>query len=1324
VSSRSRKPRRREAEAASAVAPPQTPEQRRAFGRARADLGKALSRDQRRLRQLLSNWEREPENPSRQAAFEQLLAQSTATRAARAHNLPTPKFDEELPIAREARSILEALEKHQVIVIAGETGSGKTTQLPKLCLAAGRGVAGMIGCTQPRRIAARSVARRVAEELGTPLGSAVGFQVRFTEQVGEQTYIKFMTDGILLAEIQSDRMLSAYDTLIIDEAHERSLNIDFLLGYLKDLLRRRPDLKLIVTSATIDTERFSKHFEGAPVINVEGRSYPVELRYRPLELLGRDEGGGTVSEGIAAAIDEINREDPRGDVLVFLPGEREIREAHLLLSRRNYRETIVLPLYARLSARDQDRVFNPGPQRRIVLATNVAETSLTVPRIRYVIDPGQARVKRYSPRSKLDRLQIEAISQASANQRAGRCGRTSPGVCYRLYADSDFESRPEFTDPEILRSSLAGVILRMLALGLGRIDEFPFIDAPDERSIRDGWQQLIELGAVAPNRQITPMGRQMARLPIDPKLARMLIAAGEHGCVRELITLTAFLSIQDPRERPAEAREAADNAHALFADPRSEFAGLLKLWGAYQEQHEALTASKLRDWCGKHFLNFLRMREWRELHRQLLLAAAELGLEPERMAATPEADSEPGAASAAYARLHKAILTGIPSQIGRRSEKGLFEAPRQRKFALFPGSNLARKPPNWVVSALLMETQKVYAMVNAAIEPEWVIEVAEHLLTRKHFDPHWSRSQGRVIASEQISLHGLVLAPKKPISYAGIDARHAREIFINEGLVPGEVNLRIPLLERNQRVLASALEEEAKLRRVGIVIDVDAQAAWYAKRLPEDISSAQGLEAWYKRLTPEQRAALEWSLPDLIPEDASDAARFPASFRLGDLALRLSYRFEPGAPDDGVTLHLPLHLLNALDAARLSWLVPGLVEDKVAELLRSLPKALRRNFVPVPDFARAFIEAGDQHGHARERPLTEVLGEWLKRTTGIEVPVDAWDESSVPAHLRFNLRLSEGKRILEESRDLSDLKARFGERAQAAFAAEAGKRLDGHAVLAFPDEGVPVEIRGAAGVPAFPALSAEGEDVLIRVFADREQAQLAHPDGVHALLRRALSDKLKQARKQLPLSPKTGLMYAAVESSERLREDLVDAALNALAGETSAGVRSRADFDALVNEVGRGLFAEAMRRLELTERIVAAYAELVPALEQPLMGLGTASFDDLRAQLKGLVHPGFLRDTPYQRLTELPRYLKGMRLRAERLKLDPGRDQARMLEVLPFAEALQRAREQGRAGQPDWQALRWALEELRVSLFAQELGTRETVSPKRLAKLLEAARAA
>lgn len=809
----------------------------------------AMSHDRGRLLGLWSRWQGKPGNPQVRDAFEQALAASQAQRQARAEQQPAITLDNQLPIAREAERIIALIRDHQVVVIAGETGSGKTTQLPKLCLAAGRGAAGMIGCTQPRRIAARAVAARVAEELKTPLGTIVGFQVRFTDRVSEQSRIKFMTDGILLAEIASDRWLSAYDTIIVDEAHERSLNIDFLLGYLKQLLHKRSDLKLIVTSATIDTERFAQHFDNAPVINVEGRTFPVEVRYRPLEgdtgdsddgehSSGRD-GERSVNDAIVAAIDEITRIDPRGDVLMFLPGEREIRDAHQALERRKYRETEVVPLYARLSAADQDRVFNPGPRRRLVLATNVAETSLTVPRIRYVVDPGLARVKRYSPRQKLDRLHIEPISQASANQRMGRCGRIAEGICYRLYAEADFAARPAFTDPEIRRSSLSGVILRMLQLGLGRIEDFPFLEAPDERAVADGWQQLLELGAIDAQRRLTATGCQMARLPVDVKLARMLVAAQQHGCLREMIIIAAFLGIQDPRERPAEAREAADNAHALFADVRSEFVGILRLWDAYRQVHEDLTQSKLRDWCNRHFLGFLRMREWRELHRQLRLLCEELGWSEEpanvmlapllagasaparedghnanrptrgqlhraaRLAREGKPDpntapvqhppaatnkqAEPAEASAlssereraaAYQSLHRALLAGLPTQIGHRTEKGDYLAARQRRFVPFPGSALARKPPPWIVAATLLDTQKVWGMTNAAIEPDWAIAELPHLLARKHFDAHWSRAQGQVVASEQISLFGLVLAPKKPVHFGKIDPAAAHDLFV------------------------------------------------------------------------------------------------------------------------------------------------------------------------------------------------------------------------------------------------------------------------------------------------------------------------------------------------------------------------------------------------------------------------------------------------------------------------------------------------------------------------------------------------------------------
>ncbi len=1300
---------------------------------ARRAIDGALTRDRGRLQGLWSRWQGKPGDVAARAAFEQALALSSAKVAARASSAPAVTLDEALPIAREAEKIVDLIRRHPVVVIAGETGSGKTTQLPKLCLAAGRGATGMIGCTQPRRIAARAVARRVAEELKTPVGGAVGFQVRFNDQVGDDTRIKFMTDGILLAEIASDRWLSAYDTIIVDEAHERSLNIDFLLGFLKQLLRKRRDLKVIVTSATIDTERFSRHFDDAPVIDVEGRTYPVEVRYRPLEGEGDDAGERTVNDAIVAAIDEITRQDPRGDVLMFLPGEREIRDAHQALERRKYRETEVTPLYARLSARDQDKVFNPGPKRRLVLATNVAETSLTVPRIKYVVDPGYARVKRYSPRQKLDRLHIEPVSQASANQRKGRCGRISDGICYRLYAEADFQSRPEFTDPEIRRSSLSGVILRMLSLGLGRIEDFPFLEPPDERAIADGWQQLGELGAVSASdkggdRKLTAIGKQMSRLPVDVKLARMLVAAHDNGSLCEMTVIASFLGIQDPRERPPEAREAADNAHAKFADPKSEFIGILKLWQAYRDAHEELPQSKLRDWCERHFLGFLRMREWRELHRQLLLLCEELGWEERGTSAEERGTREDRGADAdtrssflsprSYVALHRALLAGLPTQIGHKTEKGDLLAPRQRRYHLFPGSTLAKKPPAWVLSATLLDTARVWGMTNAAIEPDWVIAELPHLLARKHFDPHWSRAQGHVLASEQISLFGLVLAPKKPVHYGRIAPQESHEIFVRQGLVTGEINTRAGFVADNLKTLEQAREEEAKLRRAGIVADEDWQARWYLDRIPSELHSAAGLDAWHKKLAPEARRALHWTLLDLLPGEGSEEDRFPKYFPLGDARLPLHYKFEPGAADDGVTLEIPVHLLNALDPARLSWLAPGFVADKAAGLIRSLPKAMRRNYVPAPDFGRAFAEAFPKAG------ADDVRGElarFLSRTTGANVTALDFDEAAIESHLRMNLRLrdSAGK-VLAESRDLDELRVRFGEQAGHAFAARAGRELAAEGLHEFPDAPIPLQVPGEAGVPAYPALVDEGEAVSLRVFADRNEADANHPQGVRRLLEIALADKAKNARKQLPVSPKTGLLYAAIESQERLRGDLVEAALNALLADGLGGIRDREAFERRHESAARQLFGEAMERLKLAESILTAVAELKPKLESTLMGWAGGNLDDLRRQLAALVHAGFLRDTPADALAQFPRYLKAMRLRAERALRDPVRDQARLLELQPFIDALER--ESGKRQSPQWQALRWDLEELRVSMFAQELGARGGISPKKLALRLAALR--
>ena len=1365
-----------------------------ALRQARRAIDGALSRDRGRLHGLWSRWSGKPEDSRAREAFAQALAASVAQREARMAALPKAEVDPTLPIAAEADRIVELIRNHPVVVIAGETGSGKTTQIPNLESGDSAMPLPDIGCTQPPRIAARAVARRVAEELQTQLGGAVGYQVRFTENVGEQTAVKFMTDGILLAEIQSDRWLSQYDTLLIDEAHERSLNIDFLLGYLKQLLAKRHDLKVIVTSATIDTERFSAHFGDAPVVSVEGRGYPVSVRYRPLEAsleqgveartrrgeaagerranprAAEDDRGGerTVNDGIVGACDEITREDPRGDVLIFLPGEREIRDAHQALERRKYRETEVLPLYARLSVRDQDRVFNPGPKRRIVLATNVAETSLTVPRIRYVVDPGLARVKRYSPRGKLDRLHIEPISQASADQRKGRCGRISEGTCYRLYSEADFDSRPRYTDPEIRRAALAGVILRMLSLGLGRIEDFPFLEPPDPRAIADGWQQLAELGAVDIStddgrRKLTTTGSLMARMPVDVKLARMLVAAHQHGVVREMLVIASFLGIQDPRERPADQRAAADNAHAEFADPKSEFVGILKLWEAYQAAHEELTQSKLRGWCEKHFVGFLRMREWRELHRQLKLMTEELGWDSavvvpvkkggrdslpvqgrkKQIPLDPSSSTGVGQRAlpdaAEYAQLHRALIAGLPTQIGFRGDRGLYDGPRGRKYQLFPGSPLSKKPPPWVLSATLLDTERVWSLTNAAIAPGWGITQVPHLLAGRQHDPRWSRSQGRVVGSEQISLFGLVLAPKRPVHYGALFPEEGRAIFARDALVTGEINTRCAFLPRNLATLAKARDEEAKQRRSGLVVDEEWMAQWYLDRLPAQVHNAQALDAWYGKLPDAEKASLEWSLSDLMIGDESDAVRFPPYLTLGNARLAVKYRFEPGAPDDGMTLAVPLHLLNALDPTRLSWLAPGFVADKAAALIKSLPKILRRNFVPAPDFARAFHEA---HPQSSADSLVGELARFLQKLTGVAVSATDFDEASLEPHLRMNLQLLEspsgkgGGHVLAESRDLDELRKRFGERAAAAFAARAAEGLAQQGLHAFPDTPIPVSVPGAGGVPAYPALHDDGDSVSLRVHAEQDVARREHPRGVRRLLAMALADKLKQARKQLPVTPKTGLLYAAIESAaprrrddglplkegDRLRADLLDGAFASLTNEGLEEIRDPAAFATRRDALAKQLFPEATERLRQAETIHAAVAEARSKLESPLMGWASGNLDDMRAHLASLTPPGFLRQVPGEVLREYPRYLKALALRGERALRDPVRDQARMLELKPFADALAQAVTEGDADTPQWQALRWDLEELRVSLFAQELGARGGVSPKKLAQRLESLR--
>ena len=1327
----------------------------------RAQLERVSSRD---FGRLLGRWRglsRKPET-ARIDALAADIATSAARRRQRAESKPPIRLDESLPITARADEIVELIRKHQVVVIAGETGSGKTTQLPKLCLAAGRGEAGLIGCTQPRRLAARSVARRVAEELDTQLGDKVGFQVRFTDQVSAQSLIKFMTDGILLAETQGDPWLSAYDTLIIDEAHERSLNIDFLLGYLKRLAVKRPDLKIIVTSATIDTARFAEHFDGAPVVSVEGRAYPVEVRWRSLDALAATRGAhaSDVQQGsaehIAIVLDEITRDDPRGDVLIFLPGEREIRDTHLLLSRRNYRETEILALYARLSVAEQDRVFKPGPKRHIVLATNVAETSLTVPRIRYVVDSGTARVKRYSQRSQLERLHVEPVSQAAADQRKGRCGRIGPGICYRLYDEADYASRAAYTDPELLRSSLANVILRMLSLQLGDVDAFPFLESPDPRYVTDGYRRLAEIGAIDDKRALTTIGRTLAKLPIDVQLARMLIEANTLASVRELLTIVAFLSIQDPRERPADARQQADAAHALFADPKSDFVGVLNLWRDYDASHEALTQSKLRDWCSRHFLSFMRMREWRELHRQLLLAVQDLGWSLNATPSPPRGEGQgegPTSRNAAkaqarksnkngnseqtkqhavvptattkdndsdadrlYESIHRSLLAGLPTQVGNKDEKGVYRSTRERRFQVFPGSALAKVPPNWIFSAQILDVGgRVWGMQCARVEPLWIEQQAAHLLRSACRDPHWSRKRGAVVAYEQVSLFGLTLVERRPVTFQQQDPALAHALFLREAIVRGDIDARADFLRANQRVMEDARGIEAKQRREGLIRHEDDLVAFFEGKLPQDITSGRALDAWYRNARPTEQAALRWSIDDLMVGGAGlDPRAFPATLDMPPQRYRLEYRFVPGDDADGVTLHLPLSMLNALPDRRCEWLVPGLLGEKVAELIRGLPKALRRNFVPAPDFARAFVEAEAP----RDEPLRKALAAFLCRTTGVDIEASAFDIVELPPHYRMRYRLhDESGRTLATDRDLSALRAQWEGQAREAFSRKTDLALTREDVTSWDFEEIPAQVRSEGGLLAFPALVDLGEAVALRVFERRDEAEHAHEQGVVRLLRHALASDIKQARRRLPIANAVSLKYAPIGSIDGLREDLVEGGFDDLLQRHSLNVRSAAAFEGLRTPMARELFAAAVERLKLAEPIIEAQADLRSWLQPPLMGFARASYDDLHEQLDALLETGFLRELPTARLVHYPRYLKAMRLRAERLRQDPTRDQQRMLQVLPYWREYLKLRAEGAEPLDE---LRWLIEEWRVSLFAQELKTPEPVSAKRLARALEA----
>ncbi|GAB6068227.1 ATP-dependent RNA helicase HrpA [Methylothermus subterraneus] len=1214
-----------------------------------------------------------------------------------------------LPIVQKKEPILQALQAHPVVVVCGETGSGKTTQLPKICLEAGRGVRGLIGHTQPRRIAARSLAARIAEEL-RPLDPAwVGCKVRFHDHTGPNTRIKLMTDGILLAEIQQDRYLNRYDTLILDEAHERSLNIDFLLGYLKWLLPHRPDLKLIITSATIDPERFAEHFGGAPIIEVSGRSFPVEIRYRPL---AENEADDRI-QAILRAVDELAREG-LADILVFLPGERDIRETAEALRKNHPEHFEILPLYARLSAKEQQRVFNPGARPRIILATNVAETSLTVPRIRAVIDTGLARISRFSPRSKLQRLPIEPISQAAAKQRAGRCGRIAPGVALRLYSEEDFNARPAFTEPEILRTNLAAVILKMKALGLGEAERFPFLDPPDPRQIRAGIKLLQELQALDLSGALTEIGHLLLKFPIDPRLARMLVEAKKENCLSELAVIVSALSIQDVRERPASQAEAADAKHALWRDECSDFLSLLKLWRAFSEEQKRLSRTGLRKFCQQHFLSYSRMREWQDLHAQLMeVIKGELGWRP---------NLEP----AQYAEIHRAILSGLLSQIGFRQEKFEYTGAYGLKFYIFPGSAVFKTRPRWLVCAEQVETSKVYGRICAQVEPEWIERLASHLIKRHYYEPHWERKAGQVIAFERVTLFGLTLVERRKVSLARIQPQEAREIFIRAALVEQEGDFELEFFRHNRAVLEEVKSWQHKLRRLDLTVAEEWLFAFYDQRIPDDIVDTDGLARWYRRAVRQCPELLKLNREDFPPLVGLNPNAFPEIWEGEGLQLELSYRYEPGALDDGVSLRVPLFALPQLPEAAFDWLVPGLLEEKLVFLLKGLPKALRRQLAPISE-AGGRVLACLRFG---EGDFWQALGAALKTVFGLEVNPETLKAVTLPDHLKMNFQvLDDQGRILAQGRDLAKLKAKLLPLARRRFENVAEKmRQSGLKRWDFGELPKQCQIsQQGQSVVAFPALVDEGESCGIRLFATSEEARLAHRRGLNRLIQVALAKEIKQLKKQLPLGPAEELAYAHLpphpflgrEASLALVDEVIDLAVEQafLAAETEE-IRNEKAFSACLAAHRGELFATAQEIAGTLKRILE-WRKACSDSPQLKRLENAPSGKDMREQLALLCYRGFVKATPWLKLRELPRFLQALQYRLTKAEYAPLKDEAKLKQIRPLWESYWSRVRAGEIPWPEVDPLRWDLEEFRVQLFAQPVKTAYPISAKRLALALQ-----
>lgn len=1269
------------------------------------------------------------------AKWQEQLAQSQAELARRKLLVPTDIEFPALPVCEKREEIAQIIAANQVVVLAGETGSGKTTQIPKICLTIGRGVGGLIGHTQPRRIAANTVANRIAEELKTSLGEKVGYQVRFSDQSNENTLIKVMTDGILLAEIQNDPYLNKYDTLIIDEAHERSLNIDFLLGYLKQLLPKRPDLKLIITSATIDLERFSKHFNNAPIIEVSGRTYPVEVWYRPLYEFQNDEDDAEPDQyaAIVDAVHEIELHEKTGsgvrggDILVFLSGEREIREAADALRKAQFSHMEVLPFYARLSLAEQQKVFAPHKGRRIVLATNVAETSITVPGIRYVIDPGFARISRYSYRTKVQRLPIEPVSQASANQRKGRCGRVAEGICIRLYSEEDFNSRPEFTDAEILRTNLAAVILQMLQLRMGDIHKFPFIDAPDHRLISDGFKLLEELHAVNTKNQLTPIGQQLAKLPLDPRLARMLLAAQEQSCIRELLIIVSALSVQDPRERPVEKQQAADQMHRRFWSEHSDFLGYVNLWNYFETQRQELSQNQLRKLCKKEFLSYLRLREWRDVHHQLCIAIKDLGF---------RVNSEP----ANFDAVHQALLTGLLGNLGFNHEEREYLGARNRKFSIFPGSSLAKKTPKWIMAAELIETSKLFAHTVAKIEPEWVVQAAQHLIKRQHFEPHYDSRSGQVMAYEKITLYGLTIVEKKSVSYSQIDPAQSREVFIRAALVEGQYAQhpkRKQLQQRagfkdfytHQQQLLKELEDlEAKSRRRDIVVDEQVIFDFYNERIPEHVVNLAGFEAWRKKAEQGNPQLLYISRETLMRHGAGDvtAAQFPNELEWRGMVFPLSYHFEPNHPFDGVSIHVPMSVLHQVPEQRLEWLVPGMLRDKCIGLIKSLPKNLRKHFVPVPDVVDKLLAVLTPDN----KPLTEAMGTQLKRLTGIEIPKEAWLETQVDDYYRFNIHVvDDAGKVIASSRNLNSLREKYREKVQQNIQS-AATNIERDGITAWDFEDLPKSIqlpRGGMSIRAYPALVDKNNSLALQVLDNPLQAADLTQRGLARLMFLQLGQTVKYLQKELLKGQEVALTLAGIGGREQVADDLIMAAIKYLAlPEQQNLTRTKAEFESRLQSIKDKLIPYAQELAGYLVNSLKLLVEVKKQLKQQKNMLVLAyTISDINQQLSQLFNPGLVYKTPPQWLQQYPKYVRGIQQRLEKAALNAQKDKLQLAEVAPYwqklADYLEKEGGYRLAQLPALMEYRWWIEEFRISLFAQTLKTQVPISGKRLDKQWELA---